>query len=69
MLGLEVGVGLIFWGFAIRVVGEVVLDVFGFDTKMEMQARRKKKQRSRENRENGEKRKQRIFWNSSPSTK
>ena len=42
MFGLEVGVGLIFWGFAVRVVGEeVVLEIFGSDTKMEMQARRK----------------------------
>ena len=46
MLGLEVGVGLIFWGFAVRVVGEeVVLDIFGFDTKIEMHVRRKEKQR------------------------
>ena len=46
MLGLEVGVGLIFWGFVVRVIREeVVLDIFGFDTKMEMQARRKEKRR------------------------
>ena len=35
MIGLEIGVGLIFWGFVVRVVGEeVVLDIFGFDTKI-----------------------------------
>ena len=48
MFGLEIGVGLIFWGFAVRVVGEeVVLDIFGSDTKMKCRQEEKRKQREK----------------------
>ena len=44
MFKLEAGVGLKFWGFAIRVVGEeFVLDIFGSDAKIKLQAKKKRK--------------------------
>ena len=44
MFGLKIGVGLIFWGFIVRVVKyEVVLDIFGSNTKMKCRQEEERK--------------------------